>query len=155
MGRYLTLGGIVLILVFTTSALCQEPIIYPAKGQGQSQMEQDKFQCYTWAKQQTGFDPMQAQGPAATTSASKSSPLRGAAGGAALGAAGGAIAGSAGKGAAIGAAGGGLVGGIRMRREKQQEASAQQAQAAAYSQERGGYDRAFGACMEGRGYTVK
>lgn len=86
MGRYLTLGGIVLILVFTTSALCQEPIIYPAKGQGQSQMEQDKFQCYTWAKQQTGFDPMQAQGPAATTSASKSSPLRGAAGGAALGA---------------------------------------------------------------------
>ena len=87
MNRYVIPGAVLLLCVLAASALCQEPIIYPAKGQGQSQMEQDKFQCYTWAKQQTGFDPMQAPGPAATTSASKSSPLRGAAGGAALGAA--------------------------------------------------------------------
>jgi hypothetical protein len=37
----------------------QELIIYPAKGQGPEQMEKDKYECYNWAKQQTGFDPVQ------------------------------------------------------------------------------------------------
>jgi len=32
-------------------------VIYPAKGQSQDQMENDKYECYSWAKQQTGFDP--------------------------------------------------------------------------------------------------
>lgn len=40
-------------------ALAQEFIVYPAKGQSQEQMEKDKFECYSWAKNQTGFDPMQ------------------------------------------------------------------------------------------------
>jgi hypothetical protein len=34
-------------------------MIYPAKGQSQEQTEKDKFERYTWAKQQTGFDPME------------------------------------------------------------------------------------------------
>ena len=153
MMRYIP--GIVLILcLFSTSASGQEPIIYPAKGQGQDRMDKDKYECYSWAKTQTGFDPMQPPAQAQASSG-KASPLRGAAGGAALGAVGGAIGGSAGKGAAVGAAAGGLFGGVRMRHEKQQEASAQQAQTAAYTQGRDGYNRAFGACMEGRGYTVK
>jgi hypothetical protein len=37
----------------------QDLIIYPAKGQSQQQMEKDKFDCFSWAKQQSGFDPMQ------------------------------------------------------------------------------------------------
>ena len=41
------------------TAMTQDFIIYPDKGQSQQQLEQDKFECYTWAKQQTGFDPMQ------------------------------------------------------------------------------------------------
>ena len=36
----------------------QEIIVYPAKGQSNDQMEKDKFECYSWAKGQTGFDPM-------------------------------------------------------------------------------------------------
>lgn len=36
------------------------PVIYPAKGQSPEQLEKDKYACYTWAKGQTGFDPMQA-----------------------------------------------------------------------------------------------
>jgi hypothetical protein len=36
----------------------QDPIVYPAKGQSEDQMEKDKYQCYSWAKNQTGFDPM-------------------------------------------------------------------------------------------------
>ncbi|GAB63029.1 MAG: glycine zipper family protein [Candidatus Jettenia sp.] len=40
------------------AALAHGLIIYPAKGQSQEQMEKDKYECYSWAKQQTGFDPM-------------------------------------------------------------------------------------------------
>jgi hypothetical protein len=32
--------------------------IYLNKGQGQKQQDNDKYECYGWAKQQTGFDPM-------------------------------------------------------------------------------------------------
>jgi len=62
-----------------------------------------------------------------------------------LGAAVGAIAGDAGKGAAAGA----VLGGVRGRR---QSMAAQQAQ---QQETRSAYDRAFAACMEGRGYTVR
>ncbi|MGB7971346.1 MAG: hypothetical protein WCF31_05185, partial [Candidatus Deferrimicrobiaceae bacterium] len=39
-------------------AFGQELIIYPNKGQSKKQQEKDQFECYTWAKGQTGFDPM-------------------------------------------------------------------------------------------------
>jgi hypothetical protein len=61
---------------------------------------------------------------------------------------GGAIAGNAGKGAAIGAATGALVGGFR-RADQRRAAEAQHAQAS------DAYGRAYAACLEGRGYTVK
>jgi len=143
-------------------ALAQDLIAFPAKGQSQEQMERDKFDCYQWAKQQTGFDPMktpQATAPPPQTSSSGARPLRGAARGAAVGAAGGAIAGDAGKGAAIGAATGALLGGIRRREEASRQAQAEQQwaeqQAAEYNQKRNAYNRAYAACLEGKGYTVK
>jgi hypothetical protein len=40
-------------------ALAQELIIFPAQGQSNAQMEQDKYTCYQWAKKETGFDPME------------------------------------------------------------------------------------------------
>ena len=80
--------------------------------------------------------------------------FRGAFGGAALGAIGGAIGGDAGKGAAIGAGVGGLFGGFRRMRAMEEE----QAQMASYhaqtSQATGGFNRAYGACLRGRGYSV-
>ena len=39
-------------------ALAQELIIFPAQGQSDEQMEQDKYSCYQWAKKESGFDPM-------------------------------------------------------------------------------------------------
>ena len=109
---------IVVILLYGT-AVAQELMIYPAKNQSNEQTEKDKFACYSWAKGQTGFDPMAT--PQATTSPpaqQTKSVARGAAvggvGGAALGAGIGAIAGGssgAGKGAAIGALSGGTLGG--------------------------------------------
>ena len=69
----------------------------------------------------------------------------GAAKGAAVGAGVGAIGGDAGKGAAAGAA----VGGVAGRRGSKMNKQAAQAETA------NSYQRAYAACMEGRGYTVK
>ena len=45
-------------LVFTGPILGSDVFIYPNKGQSQKQQDKDKYECYGWAKQQTGFDPM-------------------------------------------------------------------------------------------------
>jgi hypothetical protein len=140
----------------------QDLMIYPAKGQDQQQMEKDKYDCYQWGKQQTGFDPMQtpqASTPPPPQQAPKGGAVKGAAGGALAGAAIGSFSGQAGKGAAIGAVAGGMVGGIRRADQNRQQAAAEQQwaeqQAAEYNQKRTNYNRAYGACLEGRGYTVK
>ena len=151
-----------------------QPYIYPNMGQTPQQQESDKGQCYMWAVQQTGFDPANPQvAMAPPPQPSQQQPqapqgglFRGAAGGAALGAVGGAIGGDAGKGAAIGAGVGALFGGMRrMRWEEQQQQQMQQQQQQqqsyaaqqqnAMAQGRANYERAFGACMAGRGYTVR
>ena len=49
---------------FTDLGLGQDLIVFPANGQTQEQVEKDKSECYGWAKQETGFDPMQSQPPA-------------------------------------------------------------------------------------------
>ncbi len=132
--------------------------IFPAEGQDQAQQDADEMACFNWAKQQTGYDPMnptQVQAAQVDRSADGSA-IRGAAGGAAAGAAIGAIAGDAGEGAAIGA----ILGGIRGRRAKKYGDAKQQQQnnanaAATEAKMLDDYKRAFGVCMEAKGYTVK
>jgi len=140
----------------------QDMFIYPEKGQSNEQQEKDKFECYNWAKKQTGFDPMEvptATAPPPKKEAKKGGAGRGAVGGALLGLGVGAIAGDAGKGAAIGAVSGGVIGGARRSEQKQQQQHNQQQweqeQSAQYAQRRNSYNRAHAACLEGRGYTVK
>jgi Glycine-zipper domain len=139
-----------------------QPYIYPNQGQSPQQEQFDKGQCYSWAVQQSGFDPANPQvavAPPPMPQAPQGGMFRGAAGGAALGAVGGAIGGDAGEGAAIGAGVGAVFGGLRraraMREEEQMQQSyaAQQQGALAYG--RGNYERAFSACMAGHGYTVR
>ena len=119
------------------------PYVYPQKGQSQEQMQKDQYECHQWAVQQTGFDPSQP----VEQSVPRHSALGGAARGALVGTVGGAIAGDTGKGAAIGAAVGGL--GTVMR-----DRQANQAQSQAYNSNTQQYDRAYGTCLKGRGYTV-
>lgn len=158
----------ILLLIFMASLLIVSPtlgddvFIYPNKGQSKQQQDKDKYECYEWAKQQTGFDPMAqptATAPPPSQEAKQGGVVKGAARGALAGVAIGAIAGDAGKGAAIGAAGGGLLGGMRRRdQQTREEAEREQwanQQAANYEQNRSKYNRAFCSCMEGRGYTVK
>ncbi len=133
-----------------------DPYVYPAKGQSKQQQEKDTYQCYEWARGQSGFDPMQApqQAYQQPQQATEGGLLHGATRGAAVGAVGGAIGGNAGKGAAIGALAGGVIGGAR-RRHQQNEIDASQQQARAnYQAQRSNYDRAYSACLRGRGYTV-
>jgi len=160
--RVQLLSCVLFAVLFASPALAQDLLIYPAKGQSQEQMEKDKFECYTWAKQQTGFDPMQvptATAPPPKQEAKKGGVGRGAVRGGVTGLAVGAIAGDAGKGAAIGAASGGLFGGMRRRDQVRQQEKAQdqwaQDQAANYARRRHEYDRAYSVCLEGKGYTVR
>ena len=144
------------LLFFAGTALASDLMIYPNKGQSQKKQDQDQSECYIWAKNKSGFDPMAA--PTATTpppAGDGANPVRGAAGGAVAGVAIGAIAGDAGKGAAIGAASGALLGGARRRNQEAQHQQWANQQADNYANNRANYNRAFGACMEGRGYTVK
>lgn len=119
--------------------------VYPAKGQTKEQQAKDRYECQNWAREQTGFDPnATAQGAPAQRPGGA---VRGGARGAAVGAVGGAIGGNAGKGAAIGAGVGATAGAVHRRRANHH---AQQQ----YAANRSSYDRAFAACMKGRGYSV-
>lgn len=142
------------------TALAQDPIIFPAKGQSQDQIERDKFTCYQWAKNETGFDPMKAPPPYAPPPQSRDShdTLKGAA----LGAGAGAVfkrKGSRSKGAMTGALIGGVLGGIseshKSRKQKRKRQQYEQQRANAYAAKRNTYNRAYTACLEGKGYVVK
>jgi hypothetical protein len=133
----------------------QEPIVFPSRGQSREQMEQDRFTCYQWARDRTGFDPMQVPTMTAPMPQQRGGVVSGAAGGALAGVAIGAIAGNAGQGAAIGAASGGMIGGMRSQNSRQEQDRFVQQQQASFAQRRAEYNRAWAACMEGKGYTVR
>jgi hypothetical protein len=128
---------------------------YPSKGQSAEQQNKDEGECFAWAKQQTGIDPMavvsaptQESGPAVGGGERVKGAARGAVGGAAIGA----IAGDTGKGAGAGAVVGTMAGGRQARQNKAaKQQQAEQAKAGTLQQ----FNKAFSACMEGRGYAVK
>ena len=86
--------------------------VFPAKGQSKNQQKKDEFECYKWAMEQSGVDPM-------STTKTEAAPkqegptgagVTGAAKGALVGTAIGSVSGDAGKGAAYGAIAGGVAG---------------------------------------------
>ncbi len=48
-----------------------DPIVYPKNGQSKDQQAADQFECHSWAKGQTGFDPTQAGGGVAPADADR------------------------------------------------------------------------------------
>jgi hypothetical protein len=140
------------LLTALSPAWAQKPSAYPAKGQSAQQHSTDDGQCLAWAKQDTGIDPAGVAAAPAAPAGPQGERLRGAA----RGAVGGAVVGEivdddAGKGAAVGATAGVLAGG---RRSRQNQAAQTQQVQAKQSQSLDTYYRAYGACMQGRGYTV-
>lgn len=149
----LTIGISALALGFAAAA--QQPIVYPAKGQSAQQQQKDQRECQTWATNSTGIDPgavANAPPPDQGSSFGGGERVQGAARGAVGGLAIGAIAGDAGKGAGIGAVVGTMAGGVRARQNQQ---SRQQQAEGQRQQQLSTWNRALGACMEGRGYTIK
>ncbi|MCR6632841.1 MAG: hypothetical protein NVV74_23900 [Magnetospirillum sp.] len=123
------------LLVFLPAAGLAQTYVYPKQGQSAQQTQQDQAECRAWASQQSAA--------AAPTQPQTTGPARGAARGAVLGGiAGGLTDRDAGDTAAAGAAVGGTAGIMRRRDERRQ-------------QQQDGPERAFAACMEGRGYSVK
>lgn len=152
-----TLAGVVVMLLSTAGWAQSEMVIYPTKNQTREQQDKDNFECYGWAKQQSGFDPMApptASAPPPQQQAPKGGAGRGALRGAAVG---GIVDGS--DGAKTGAAAGAVVGGVRRRDQRRQQQVEQQQyeqqQAAQYQGNRDSYNRAYAACMDGRGYSVR
>jgi len=153
--RYARSIAIAVIVGVTTPVASAQQYVYPSKGQNAQQQKKDEGECYTWAVQQSGYDPakpppaQQAAQPATTaTGTTPGAGARGAARGAVVGG----IVGDAGAGAAAGA----VAARGQSRRQnnaaeqQQQQASAQQQTAAA-----SGFQKARTACLEGRGYSVK
>jgi hypothetical protein len=140
---------------------------YPAKNQSSSQQQTDEAACFAWAKTQTGYDPIASNAQASTTAPQTERQEnvhtgRKIVGGAAAGAAIGAIAGDTGKGAVIGATAGALKAGhdrrVARREARAEQKAAKEEAAKAESElaaQRGNYNKAFGACLEGKGYTIK
>ena len=134
----------VMIVAITPRTRAADMFVYPKNGQTQEKQDQDSYECYTWAKAQSGVDPSKPLPPPKGGQVTRGT-VGGAALGAGTGAAVGAIAGSPGKGAAAGAVVGGVAGRHRAKTMQQQK----------HAEKRNAYDRAFAACMEGRGYTVR
>ncbi|MCB1887426.1 MAG: hypothetical protein KDH20_07455 [Rhodocyclaceae bacterium] len=143
------------------------PAIYPARGQSDRQLARDRYECYQWAVRESGFDPARsiATAPQPSVRVEPDPPsgvgtATGVLAGAAIGAA---VSNSRhnAEGAAVGALLGGIVGAAsdsarsaeaaRIERDLNRQSAAQ----ATYDARGTAYQRAFSACLEGRGYTVR
>jgi hypothetical protein len=145
-------------------------MVYASNGQSADQQAQDEAQCFNWARDQSGYDPMNPPTPAngpPISGGSDGDVAAGALGGAAIGAAGGAVigavAGNAGKGAGIGALTGLLAGGIHAHNDQEQRDERAKAEAQARLDEQHAarqelankFKRGMAVCLEARGYATK
>lgn len=145
---------------------------YPAQGRlapSAERQDRDRYECNTWAVQQSGFDPsLPNVPPHQRIRVVAGGPPPGA--GVAVGAVTGAVVGAAvsnpwhpGGGIAIGALTGAIIGGIAdseraaeaKRAEDQANANGAAARSAALELRAVDYRRAMSACLEGRGYNVQ
>src|SRR5690606_21144580 len=137
---------------------------YPMQGQSAERQDRDRYDCYLWAVDQTGFDPARSIGPRETRATVVPAPSPGQTVGTstAVGAAIGAVAagpGDALEGAVVGAVAGAVVGtavaGARQQEARSVEARYNQRGYGRHERQAAEYRRAMSACLEGRGYSVR
>lgn len=140
---------------------------YPLQGQSADQQDRDRYECYLWARKQTGYDPSLPRGDGAGPVQVVATPPPGY--GVAAGAATGAVIGASvaypwdtPEGAAIGAVAGAVIGAAadasRQKAAERVEAeeNARRAQAVAQSDAAVlDYRSAMKTCLEARGYAVR
>jgi len=140
-----------------------EVYFYPVKGQSPQQQDRDRYECYLWARDKTGFEPsLPSLAPSQQVRVEPTTPPgQKAAAGAFIGAVLGAASSEPGEsreGAVRGAIAGALIGASadaadqQAQREQQAEQARIDARLARQADE---YRRAMTACLEGRGYKVK
>lgn len=144
-----------------------EIYFYPKLGQSPQQQDRDRYECYLWAVEQSGFDP--SEPPLAPHQRIVVRPAQPEGQNTVLGALSGAIIGAAigsphdtGKGAVIGSMAGALIG-AASDSAQQQEAEAMTRRydrlsaqkSAAIERKAQDYRRAMKACLDGRGYSVR
>ncbi len=141
----------------------QKIYVYPSNGQSPEQTDRDRYECHVWAVQQTGVDPSVPNGnPYARVVVQPATPpgANVAAGAVTGGILGSIIAGPwhSGTGFVLGAATGAIVGAAvdsnAQAQAKQTQQQINEAQSAGRAQA-DAYRRAIGACLQGRGYTVR
>ncbi len=145
---------LVATLLLGSSTAFAALIIYPGQGQSPAQQQDDEGECYIWARNQTGIDPMAQQ---ATAPVAPPQEQGRAVGGAMKGAIiGGIIDGSDGAktGAAVGAVGGRMRQNSRNRAAQQQNQQQQQQVQSINAENQATFEKAYGVCLTGRGYTV-
>jgi hypothetical protein len=132
--------------------------VFPTKGQSQGQQKKDEWECYNWAVKNSGVDPYNPQKVAAAPveSGPDGTAVKSAAKGALVGTAIGAVTGDTGQGAAVGAIAGGAAG-MRQKKVTQQQQQQQAAATASKTEQDmlNSFNKAFSACIEGKGYTIK
>jgi hypothetical protein len=140
--------------------------VYPSKGQSDSRLDRDRYECHTWAFRQTGYDPSAPHLAPHQQVQVVAMPAdhRGAIGGAVTGAVIGASVSrpyDSARGAVVGAVAGAIIGGASDSARTREAAgnprpsAAEQAEQARLEKQAYDYRRAISACLEGRGYTVK
>jgi len=143
------------LFVCANFAAASDLYVYPKNNQTADQQRIDESECYTWAKNQSGFDPQATYQASTPRPQSSSEPqgdvFRGAARGAVLGEI---IGNDAGTGAAAGAAIGTMRRRDRIRQEQNDAKQWEQQEAARYNELRSNYTRAFKGCMEAREYSI-
>lgn len=133
---------------------------YPARGQDPDLQDRDRYECYLWARKQTGFDPSAPNlAPHQRFVAVPASPGQDVAAGAITGAVIGSVVarpGHSAEGAIVGAVAGATLGAASGSAREQQAARAtKQHMNAQVELQASSYRRALTACLEGRGYTVR
>ena len=153
----------------SSPAIYQPPtqiFFYPAKGQDAIQQDRDRYECYLWAVNQSGFDP--SVPPLAPHQKIEVVPKPAAGHDTAIGAITGAVLGAivsspdnTAEGAAIGAAAGAILGATsdsarqEQAQQLQDQYDEQQLRKIAHAEKQArNYRRAMAACLEGRGYSV-
>jgi outer membrane lipoprotein SlyB len=168
------LGGVaVAAATLSATAFAQDLFVYPAKGQSDQQLANDRYECHRWAVGETGFDPSDFGEAAPPRIVRVPVPENKAQGATAKGAIAGAIAGAVLghgddklKNAVIGATVGATAGAAvetageldaqdKARAEARLQADELKRSKAEQAVRRANYRRAITACLEGRGYTVR
>ena len=181
-GRWVTAAlaaaSLASVLGFSGAAVAEERLfVYPAAGQSDSQLADDRYACHARALQESGFDPTRAAlvsratptrtvvkvPPNESAGATGKGMITGAVAGAVIGTA---ANGDAGQGAVAGAAVGTLIGNTverqgaeaaeaKARAEGEQKLKDSDAEAARLADQRARYKAVFSQCLTERGYTVR